>query len=266
MKLSIEVKGKIVDIISRIFSWDKLEIYGMTTGVDTSFFDKKHKEDLNFTKRKAAEYIVRNMPEENDELLIKNLVQMSKRATYDKDLSKDVLNELNSIMKRTMSYRVDENGNILPIFPHMRKESDLILKKLDEMSFTKGYKNYREAYNFYKSSPKGSLALLRSSLEGIVDDMLIFLNIEASLLNMKEKLLKLKESHILRELQSPECPKCHYRKLDHEFNFAYTLYGLLSYYGSHKELVTEELANFLFTSTSVFIWLLINRFENIIKK
>ena len=230
----------------------------MSSGIDTSFFDKRHEENPNFTKRKAAEYIIENMPEDNDELLIINLVQMSKRATYDRDLSENVLDELNPIMERTMNCRVDENGEILPIFPYMKEEPSLILKKLDEMSFMKAYKNYKEAYNVYKLSPKASLALLRSSLEGIVDDILLFLKIETPSTNMKEKLLKLKEPRILRKLQGS--------KHDHEFNFAYTLYGLLSHYGSHKELVTEELANFLFTSTSAFIWLLINRFEDIIKK
>jgi hypothetical protein len=63
------------------------------------------------------------------------------------------------------------------------------------------------------------------------------------------------------EIPNSECQKCHHKKRDHELNYSYAIYGLLSHYGSHKELVTEELANFLFTSTSAFIWLLINRYE-----
>ena len=43
-------------------------------------------------------------------------------------LSENVLDELNPIMERTMGCRVGENGEILPIFPHMKEEPNLILK------------------------------------------------------------------------------------------------------------------------------------------
>lgn len=51
-------------------------------------------------------------------------------------------------------------------------------------------------------------------------------------------------------------------KKDNEFDYSYDIYSLLSHYGSHAELITDEVANFLFTSTIAFIWFLINRYEN----
>lgn len=260
MELSLEVKGYIQDKVANIFSWDKISVFGKRVGIDTSSIDKRHKEDYNFTKRKACSYIMEQISKNKGEIVVKTLIDMAKYGTWDQDYSGEVLTEINPILERTMNCRANKNGEILPIFPLLDEEPTLILIKLKSMGFTKGYSNYRDAFKTYRTSPKGSLGLLRASIEGVVEEILKSRG-KVSTSNMKENLSKLKDLGILKEILNGECLMCHHKKKDHEFNYAYIVFGLLSHYGSHQELVTEELANFLFTSTSAFIWFLINRYE-----
>lgn len=255
MELSIEVTGIIQDVLAtKIYAWDKIKTFGKRIGVDTIDFEKK------FSKRQACEYIIKNMPRDNGEIVIKSLIEMAKRGLWNKDYSEEILCEINPIMERTMNSRVNDAGQIIPIFPWLEEEPNIILERLKSFGFLQGLKNYKDALRTYKTSPKGSLSLLRSAFEGVVEDILRLKNVIPTN-NQRENLAKLEELGILKELSNIECHQCHYRKRDHEFNYSYIVYGLLSHYGSHKELVTEELANFLFTSTSAFIWFLINRLK-----
>jgi hypothetical protein len=260
MKLSLEIKGYIQDMCAKIFSWDKINTFGKRVGVDTKYIDEQHKSNPNFTKRKASSYIIEKLPEDTGEFVIQTIIEMAKSGTWDQDSSKKILSEINLILDRTMNCKVDEKGRTIPTFPFLLEESDLISVNLKTLGFEKGNSNYRDAFNTYKTSPKGSLGLLRTALEGVVEDVIKSKAITPTN-NMTENISKLKDLGILNETPNGECSKCHYKKRDHELNYAYTLFGLLSHYGSHKELVSAETANFLFTSTSAFIWLLINRYK-----
>ena len=255
MELSMEIKGYIQDAVpNKIYAWGKITTFGRRVGVDTTNLQEKFD-----NKRKACGYIIESLPSNNGETVLEVLFDMSKRGMGDGDYSNEILEEINPILERTMNCRMDENGNILPLFPWLQDEPNLILTELKKLGFSQAYQNYKEALDTYNDSPKGSLALLRASFEGILNEILTANGINITS-NVKDNLAKLIDIGLLEDLSNNnECSKCHYKKLDHEFNHSYNLYGLLSYYGSHPKLVTEELANFLFTSTSAFIWLLINR-------
>jgi len=47
------------------------------------------------------------------------------------------------------------------------------------------------------------------------------------------------------------------------FNFSYDLFGMLSHYASHQEIITEEIASLLFPSVSSFLRFLLERYEKV---
>lgn len=149
MELPLEVKGKISDIVAVNFSWDKIQTFATTIGVDISAAPRT-------SKRALSNYIMERISRDNAELVLKTLFEMSKRATYDADVSTDVLEQLNPILKHRMKIQMDENGEINPLFPLLTGESDIILQKLRELGFATSISNYTGALSTFTSSPKGS--------------------------------------------------------------------------------------------------------------
>ena len=130
------------------------------------------------------------------------------------------------------------------------------MKELNLLGFNKSSKCFDQATKTYKSSSKGSLSLLRSTMESLLEEILFSKGITPSR-NYKDRLSQVSNLGILKILSTQECIRCHYKKKDHEFNYGYTLFALLSHYGSHTADVDETLANFLYISTSAFILLII---------
>ena len=259
MKLSIEVEGYIQDIIAQILSWDKIKVFGKRIGVDTT--------DINTRdgKRSVVENILTKASSKDASIIISTLIDMSKKGTYDSDFSEKILSEINPILDRTMKCRVDVNGAITPIFSLLDEEPNLIVKELNRLGFNKARKCFDQATKTYKNSPKGSLSLLRSTMESLLEEILFSKGITPSS-NYKDRLCQVSNLGILKILSTQECSRCHYKKKDHEFNYGYTLFALLSHYGSHAADVDEKLAHFLYTSTSAFLLLVIQRFDNLPQK
>ena len=258
MQLSLEVKGHFAQLVADIFSWDKLKILAMRIGVDP-----KPIKQNEMSKRSASAYILQNLPTGRGDLAIKVILEMAKRGAWDQDYSGEVYEKINPTMERTMRCQIDREGNVIPIFEtalEITEKQTYIERKLEELGFDESLANYRDAFRTYKTSSKGSISLLRSTIESLTDEILNLRGIRLGR-NQKDKLNQLKEIEVLKDIESPICQKCGHKKRDAEFNFAYDLYSLLSHYGSHSELITEDLANLLFTSTSTFIWFLIARCE-----
>ncbi len=264
MELSLEVKGYLADLIARE-SFGRIQIIGMRVGIapetierlneprvvlDNEYIYDPH-EGMN-PNEKAALYIIENT--DNQDLLIETVLDMAKREKMGGKWFTKIYAEVNSIMERTMQCRIGTEWNITQIFDENLQISEkvtFIEKKLEEFGFHKTLVNYKDALKTYKTSypKKGSIALLRATFESLVDEI-IELKGEPLKSNQKDKLAQLKKWGILKEIEK-----------DNEFEYSYNLFGLLSHYGPHKELITEEVANFLFTSTIAFIWFLINRYE-----
>lgn len=277
-ELSFEVKGYLADLIAKE-SLGRLEIIGMRLGINPEIirhirdpprganalcallplvFDSN--EGVN--RDKAAVYILANS--DNQDLLIKTVFDIAKRTGLGGKNNTEIYTELNPIMERTMRCRINKEGDIIPIFDPILGITDkqtYIEKKLEEFGFVKSLANYKSAIKAYKIVHKGSVALLRSTFESLVDEILVSMG-ESVGSNQKDKIAQLERLEIIKEINSQECPKCHHRKRDSEFNYSYDMWSFLSHYGSHTESVTKEEANFLFTSTLAFIWFLINRYEN----
>ena len=284
MELSLEVKGYLVDLIARE-SLGKLQIIGMRVGIapetirslNPSEFMRgwtrallhtdMYESDLDretSPSEKTALYIIEKTG--NQDILIETVLDIAKKEKIGGKEDTEIYHELNSLMERTMQCRMDEKWKIIPIFDpilQITEKQIFIEKKLEEFGFNKTFTNYKDALNTYKTSSKGSIALLRSTFESLVDEIIESKGEELKS-NQKDKLAQLEKLGILKAIDNQECPKCHHKKRDSEFNYSYDgIWGLLSHYGSHKELLTEELANLLFTSTLAFTWFLINRYEHL---
>lgn len=262
MELPSAVKGFIENWIStKLGGWNKLELFGESIGVDTSFFDEKRKKDPYFNKNKAAVYIFRNTRKDGENIL-KSLMRMSKKAEWDDDLSEELMNEINPILEENMKAQIDIDGNLTNIFDDLQGLETQLPIKLRNLGFDTEAANYGKAYKSYSANEKGSLGTVRTALEGVVKSILTR-NGENPTTNMKDNIRKLKNIGILQEMDTAKCEKCDYVKRDSEFNNAYDTYSLLSHYANHTGDLTDELAIYLFTSSSALINLIITRHENI---
>lgn len=272
MELSWGVKGYLADLIARE-RLGKIQIIGMRVGIDPGriksilepivILNGEHDpyEGMS-SNEKAALYLIEHTG--NPNLLIETILDTAKRGGIGGKWHSEIYDELNSVMERTMQCRMDERGNIIPILDEnlqISEKQTFIERKLEEFGFNKTLTNYRDALNTYKTSYKGSISLLRSTFESLVDEIIELMG-EPLHSNQKDKLVQLEKLGFIKEIDTQQCQNCQHKKKDSEFNYSYDIYSLLSHYGSHKELLTEEVANFLFTSTLASIWLLINRYEN----
>ena len=282
IELSWEIKGYLADLIAKE-DLGRIKIIGMRVGIsperiqklisNVPFMTSAEMITLAFHQdpyegmspdEKAALYIIENA--DNQDLLIETVLDTAKREKIGGKGYTKIFTELNSLMERTMQCRMDKKElNITPIFDknlQISEKETFIEKKLEEFGFAKTLANYKDALKTYKTSYKGSISLLRSTFESLVEEIITSKG-EILTSNQKGKLAQLEKLRIIKEIDTQQCQKCQYKKKDSEFNYSYDIYSLLSHYGSHKELLTEELANFLFTSTLGFVWFLINRYENV---
>ena len=259
MELSWEVKGYLADLIARE-SLGKLQIIGMRVGIDPETVEvSAHPEvyhggydaypGMN-PNEKAALHLIEHTG--NPNLLIETVLDMAKREKIGGKWFTKIYVELNSIMERTMQCRMDEELNIIPILDENLQTTEketYIEKKLEEFGFDKTLANYKSALKTYKTDYKGSISLLRSTFESLVDEIIVSKG-EPLKGTRKDRLVQLTNWEIFKKIEK-----------DNEVEHSYRIFGLLSHYGSHTELIAEEEANFLFTSTMAFIWFLINRYE-----
>lgn len=259
MELTMEVKGAIARCAVEILGHDKFALFAMEAGVDP-----KETMEINNKTAKAI-LILDKVPKENAEIVIKAIFELSKKATWIQKCSEWVRNEINFAMERTMNCRMDENGEITPIFDsalRMEEKQSYIEKKLEYLEFTKSLIPYQDALKVYRTSSKGSTGLLRVAFDALTEEILNKEGITPHK-NFKDRLTQLENFGLLKEISKTACSHCHHKKQDAEYNFTYDFYSLLSHYGSHPSLVTEKIASWLYTSTSAFIWFFLNRYEKL---
>jgi len=257
MELSLQVKGYLSETIARIFSWSKIASVATMVGVDASQINNQTFRD----KRTASQYIIYNLPREREERLIKVVLDMSQRGTYDANFQDEVFNGIQPIVQDTMGFRLERDGTLIPIFDasfKLEEQQNFILSKLNGFGFDVSKQHYLDALRSFSASPKGSIGLLRSSYEALVNEILIHKGITPTG-NMKDNLQKLESIGIIKQIDTTSCSHCGNKKRDNEFNFSYDLYGMLSHYASHQEIMGDEVAYLLFPSASSFIRFLLER-------
>jgi len=260
MKLSMEVKGTMAEFAARALSNEKLKMLAMKLGVDPK------KIAPGWSKTEKALYIFENMSEDHIELALKVIIDSSKRATWDKDLSDELIPGLNYVLERTMNCRTNENGELLPIFDPVlgiEEKQTYIERKLEELGFSNSLTPYQDALKIYKTSSKGSISQLRVTIDDLSSEILRNIGLSPHR-NFKNRLEQLRNLGLIKEIDRVTCRNCNHRKQDSEFNFAYDFYALLSHYGNHPSEVTEPVADWLYTSTSTFIWFILKRYENLL--
>jgi hypothetical protein len=255
----MEAKGTMAEFASRALSNEKLGILAMKLGVDPT------KITPAWSKRQKALFIFENMSENHLELAIKSIIDSSKKATWDEDLSTELIPSLNYVLERTMKCKTNENGELLPIFDPalgIELKQTYIEKRLAELGFNKSLIPYQDALKIYSLSSKGSISQLRVTLEDLTNEILRNKKVTPHK-NFNNRLEQLRDLRVLNEIDTIQCPTCNRRKQDSEFNYAYDFYALLSHYGNHPSDVTEEVADWLYTSTSAFIWFILKRYEKL---
>jgi len=255
MELSLEGKGVLAQYIAKVFSHDEISIFAMKVGVNPK------EKDASYTKRDRAIYIVNALSSDRLDIAVKAILN-GRKGYLDYD---DMFNEINLIFERTMSQKIDEEGNAIPIFDPILKieeKQSYIEKKLVELGFTNSLDPYQDALKIYRTSAKGSIGLLRVAIDDLTKEILNKKHI-TPYQNFKDRLKQLEGIKLLVEISKIECTQCHHKKQNSEANFAYDFYSLLSHYGNHPSSVTDEMASWLYTSTSAFIWFILKRYENL---
>ncbi len=241
MKISPQLKGAIQRCISTIFSWDKLYEFGTSIGVETKIIREKRKNggpnfDPYCTKKRAAAYIMDNTSDDEVEIVLETLVAMSKKAKWDKDYSDKVIEEMNEILKRTMSIQINDKGKIVPLFDELKDIPSRIPQKLRDIGFENEADDYEKAYRSYEQNDKGSIATIRTVLEGVSESILSSKGINVT--NQMDRFIKLQSIGVLRDIDTKQCKICGFRKKDLELIDAYNIYSLLSHYGNHTGELT----------------------------
>jgi hypothetical protein len=222
MRLSLEVKGYLADVIAReMYFLGPIKIIGMKLGLNPQKI-----ESLSYVdpfgiphNENSAMYIVENAKDSG--LLIRAVLGAVERLHFDK-----IYAELNSIMERTMQCRMDTELNVIPILePNLKilEKETFIGRKLKNLGFNTTLTNYEDAIKTYKTSYKGSISLLRSTFESLVDEIILSTG-ELLKSNQKDKLSQLENFGIIEEIGNQQCNQCQYKKRDSEFNYSYDIY------------------------------------------
>lgn len=164
-----------------------------------------------------------------------------------------------------MKCKTNENGELIPIFDStlgIENKQTYIEKRLAELRFTNSLIPYQDALKIYRVSSKGSISQLRVTIDDLTNEIIKNKGLSPHK-NFKNRLEQLKNLGLLKEIDNVICATCNHRKQDSEFNNAYDFYALLSHYGSHPCEVTEPVADWLYTSTSAFIWFILKRYETL---
>lgn len=265
MKLSSQVIGFIQEFITKNLSWKKIILFGSAVGVETFFISEKlnkngPKYDPTFEKHEATSFIFKNLDEDYGGVTLKTFMRMAKKAQWDKDQSQEALDEINPILEQTMKVKIDINGEVHPLFDDLYGIETKIPIKLKNNGFTQLASDYKKAYDGYLTNPRGSVGSVRSVMEGLVVAILTQKGLNPTQI-LKDNLTKLENNSVINEIDNTDCPRCHYKKRDSEFNTAYDTYSLLSHYGSHPGELTDEVSEYLFIIGSAFINFIIKRYE-----
>ncbi len=259
MDIPVEIKGCIADICSEVFSWEKLETFGNRLGLLPEEIEERR--GMEHGKKKISLYIM-NQSETELEIAIKTLMDMAKRGTFNDDQRELVMDKLNPIMEQKLEATVNKRGEIISKDIFLDQKGELINKKLINNSFNNTKIIFEEAYKTYLKSEKGSLSLLRSAYESLIREIIRDKGLTHT--NMKDDLDQLKSLGIIEDLevQNYTCPKCQHNKRDHEFNYSYNIFGLLSNFGSHDGITDKKKSDMIFTATISFIYYLLKSYED----
>ena len=153
----------------------------------------------------------------------------------------------------------DEEGKVMPLVeesikPDVEKEKSYLVQEMKEISFELSLKNFKDALNSYATTYKGSIALLRCTLESLVREIINKRGIEP-FDNFTDTIGMLPKVGLLKATEKNE-----------ETGTVTALWRMLSHYGSHPELVDPDTANFLYVWSVCSISFLLKRFKSLVQK
>ena len=167
MLLPLEVRAYLSELIETTYTRSEIENLANKFGVEAS----------ERNKLLLAKDFLSKLYERREIELIENVVyDAMKRSEWNRDLPR-LLREFARVLESTMFYGIDENGNVVPIVepsikPDIVKERGYIEQQMRKLSFKLSLSHFREALDVYKSSYPGSIALLRNSLQALIEEII----------------------------------------------------------------------------------------------
>lgn len=273
-----ELQRKIFDIIEKnIAEKPKLEHFtqkDMIKFPKVSFFANWIQNEVRFTF-----YFFQNPPNIfsfNDIYIRLNFCQSERYRENPiekwEDVSENVIDIINKILKdiillediivKDLIELPDSIKKFIELkdFKFINKMEYYILEKLQELALLGIRKNFKDAliqHYTNKIAQKSTLALVRAVYEELIENLVI--NLGGSTSNMKANLKFLETQKVLIET-----PKNKGLDKNLEYTSSYTLFGLLSNYGSHSGTPSPEIINTFTIQTISLIYLILRRYEQII--
>lgn len=204
-------------------------------------------------KRHLAEDLLSKVPNDKENELIQRVICDARKLRANEEIN-EALAELEPILETMLHIKVDKNGRIVPtVEPSIKldfeKEKGFLEEQMKKHGFKLAHSHLRGALDTYKTSYSGSIALFRNSLQALVEEI-IKLKKEIPFSGFADNLRKLIKLGILKKFEK-----------DEEYDSIYSLFKMLSHYGSHPEYATAETAQFLYIWTISTLSFLMKRFE-----
>lgn len=147
-----------------------------------------------------------------------------------------------------------ENDKIMPFF----EDSDELISEAEDKLKNKGFpdiaKKYVNAYNIYHQNDSGTIGELRNIIEDLINHILINKGIQP-LGNHKDNLIKFRT-------QFNVFKKNPINSNDYDVEDAYSIYSILSEYGSHPNQVRDITLKYLFLKSTIYIIYITELYEN----
>jgi hypothetical protein len=187
--------------------------------------------------------------------LIQKVVQDARKLNAKKGFVSEIvlkkLADLERALATSMLIAIDEKGTVSPVVPEsikpnlFEKEYFLYTEML-KREFTLTNQQYDKALGTYRKNPAGSYPLIKISLVSLIQEIL------------KSKRKTPQDSFVESLKQLAELGIF---KNEEEIKSVEALYGMLQYYGSYPENVTQEVSSFLYLWTINFFTFILKRYE-----
>ncbi len=243
--LSLQVRTCVSDIMCVLYTESELEILAHKMNIKAAIYSKfGHAMDI------TAQIL------DADGLrFIQKVVQDARKLNVQKGFVSEIvlekLADLERALATSMLIAIDEKGmvsSVTPesIKPNLFEKQYFLYTEMQKREFTLTNQQFDKALDTYRTNPAGAYPLIKISLESLMQEILKRKG-RTPPDSFDESIKQLAELGILKN--------------DEEIKSVDALYGMLCYYGSHPESVTEEVSSFLYLWTINSFTFVLKRYE-----
>jgi hypothetical protein len=243
--LSLQVRACLSDIMCVLYTESELEILAHKMNIRAAMYNK-----FQYAMDVTAQIL------DADGLrFVQKVIQDARKLNVQKGFVSEIVLEklvdLERALGTSMLIAIDEKGIVSPVVPESIKpnlfENEYFLyTEMQKREFTLTNQQFDKALDIYRKNPAGSYPLIKLSLESLTQEIL------------KSKGKTPPDSFDASIKQMGEFGIL---KNDEEIKSIEALYGMLRHYGSHPEVVTEEISSFLYLWTINSFTFILKRYE-----